>query len=226
MSVLRTIWQGLDWSVLTDMLMRVLPALLCITLHELGHGYTALWLGDTTARDMGRLSLNPLRHLDPMGLVMMVVFRFGWAKPVPINMYRFKDPKRGMALTALSGPVTSFLLSLAMLFLYGLCLPLGGSRAGTFLLTLFASSAVLSLSLSLFNLLPIPPLDGSKVLFSLLSDQAYGKLMRYERYGMLLLMALLSTGLIREPLSDAAAWLFDKLLPVAEAGLRLTAHFL
>ena len=178
-------------------------------------------MGDTTARDMGRLSLNPLHHIDPMGLLMMVVFRFGWAKPVPINMYRFKEPKRDMALTALAGPVTSILLSAVMLIFYGLLFPLRNSMIGTFILTVVATSAYLSLSLGVFNLLPVPPLDGSKVLFSLLSDEAYEKLMRYERYGMILLVALLSSGILRTPLSNATEWVFDRLFPLAEWSYKL-----
>ena len=216
MEVIKTIWAGLDWSVLMNILMRILPALLCITLHEIGHGYAALWMGDTTARDMGRLSLNPIHHIDPMGLVMMVVFRFGWAKPVPVNMYRFRDPKRGMALTALAGPVTSILLSALMMLLYGFLCPMEKSPAGTFILTIVGTTAYLSLSLGVFNLLPVPPLDGSKVLFSLLSDEAYDKLMHYERYGMLLLFALLSSGILTGPLSTVTEWLFDRLFVLTE----------
>ena len=216
MEVVKAIWAGLDWSVLTNILMRILPALLCITLHEIGHGYAALWMGDTTARDQGRLSLNPIHHIDPMGLVMMVVFRFGWAKPVPIHMYRFRNPKRGMALTALAGPVTSILLSALMLLLYGFLYPLDNSPAGTFILTIVGTTAYLSLSLGVFNLLPVPPLDGSKVLFSLLSDEAYDKLMHYERYGMLLLFALLSSGILTGPLSTVTEWLFDRLFVLTE----------
>ena len=223
MDILKTIWAGLDWSVLTNILMRILPALLCITLHEMGHGFAALCMGDTTARDMGRLSLNPLHHIDPMGLVMMVVFRFGWAKPVPINMYRFKNPKRGMAITALAGPVSSVLLSVLLLLLCGPLIPLQNTAVGSFLLTVAVSSAYLSLSLGIFNLLPVPPLDGSKVLFSVLSDEAYEKLMRYERYGMLVLVALLSSGILRTPLSALTEAIFDKLVILAEWSYRLVS---
>ena len=96
---LRTIWDGFDFTYLVSILLGVIPSLLCITLHELSHGYVAYLLGDDTAKRAGRLTLNPLKHLDPIGLLMMLVFRFGWAKPVPVNMMRFKHPKRGMAVT-------------------------------------------------------------------------------------------------------------------------------
>ena len=98
----------------------VAASLLCITFHEVSHGWVAYRLGDPTAKDAGRLTLNPLKHIDMMGLLMMVVFKFGWAKPVPVNMMRFRNPKRGMALTALAGPVSNVLLALVFLFLYGL----------------------------------------------------------------------------------------------------------
>lgn len=216
MDTLKIIWNGLDWSVLTDILLSILPALLCITLHELSHGYVAYRLGDTTARDAGRLTLNPLRHIDLMGLAMMVVFKFGWAKPVPVNMYRFRNPKRGMALTALAGPACNLLLSAAALFLYGLLvIPCGDGAAGRVVLELFYLTAYISLALAVFNVLPIPPLDGSKVLFSLLPDAAYDRLMRYERYGSLLLLALMLSGALRPALSTVTGWLFERLMNVA-----------
>ena len=206
----------MDWSVPLELLLGVVPALLCITLHELSHGLVAYRLGDTTARDAGRLTLNPVRHIDWMGLIMMVAFRFGWAKPVPVNMYRFRNPKRGMALTALAGPVSNVIIAIVFLFLYGmLFLPLQGS--GVLLETVYLT-AYLSLSLALFNLIPIPPLDGSKILFSFLPKDRYYRLMRYERYGMLLLLVLLWTGVLRSPLSGAVAWLFDHLFVFAEIG--------
>ena len=228
MSDFVNIWKNLDWTVPVQIVMNILPSLLCITLHELSHGYVAYRLGDTTAKDAGRLTLNPIKHIDVMGLLMMVVFRFGWAKPVPVNMYRFKNPKKGMAATALAGPACNFLLALLFLFLYGLLYyPLyvhGGAVAET-VLQLVYTTAYLSLALAVFNLIPIPPLDGSKVLFSFIPDESYFKLMRYERYGMILLLVLVSTKILGGPLSTATSWLFDKLLVFAEFGFRLVTHF-
>ena len=156
MNALSNIWNNLDWSVPADILLRVVPALLCITLHELSHGFTAYLLGDTTAKDAGRLTLNPIRHIDPTGLLMMVVFRMGWAKPVPVNMYRFRNPKQGMAVTALAGPASNLLISIVFLFLYGACyMPLYvDARLGDFgrtLLELFEITAYISLGMGLFN---------------------------------------------------------------------------
>ena len=221
-SVLQEILNGFDFSGLRDILLRVIPALLCITLHELAHGFTAYALGDNTAKAAGRLTLNPIRHLDPMGLLMMVIFGFGYAKPVPVDMRHFKNPKQGMAITALAGPLCNVLISLVFYFLYGLLiLPLSGNSAGALALEMMETTVVLSLAMAIFNILPVPPLDGSKVLFSLLSDEGYWKLMRYERYGFLILAALLFTNVIDGPLS----WLLQKgltlLLPAAKLGFAL-----
>ena len=166
----RTIWQGLDWSYLTDILIYVIPALLCITIHETCHGLVAYKLGDPTAKNAGRLSLNPIRHIDWVGLAMMVVFHFGWAKPVPVDMRNFKNPRRGMAVTALAGPVSNLLLAIVALALYGILyyplLMLG--EAGYFLIRLLVTTAYLSTALAVFNLIPVPPLDGYHVLNDLI----------------------------------------------------------
>lgn len=230
MSGLVNYWNSLDWSVFIELGLRVIPSLLCITLHELSHSFVACLLGDTTARDEGRLTLNPIRHIDPMGLLMMIVFRFGWAKPVPVNMYRFRNPKRGMAVTALAGPVGNVLICVVFLGLYGLLyvpLSLYGvlGVAGSYFLEMFYLTAYISLAMGIFNLLPIPPLDGSKVLYAVLSDGTYYKLMRYERYGMIVLFALVWSGVLGSPLSTATQWLFSRLFTVAEMGFRLVERF-
>ena len=142
---------------------------------------------------------------------MMVVFKFGWAKPVPVNMMRFRNPKRGMALTALAGPVSNVLLALVFLFLYGLLYR--ALYSVQFLLDMVWLTAYISLALAIFNIIPVSPLDGSKVLFALLPDAAYAKLMRYERYGMALLTFLLLAGILDTPLE----FLRDGLLNGLEA---------
>ena len=223
------IMNGFDFSALRDLLLSAMPALLCITLHELGHGYVACKLGDDTAKNAGRLTLNPLKHIDPFGLLLLLVAHVGWAKPVPVDMRKFRDPKRGMALTALAGPACNLLIAVAALFLYGLALPFAaatGRSAPVTAAQLLYITAHLSLGLGLFNLLPIPPLDGSKVLFSLLPDESYWKLMRYERYGMLLLFALAWLGVTGRILSGAINAVFHVLLPVAELGARLALQII
>ena len=188
----------------------VCASLLCITFHETCHGLVAYRLGDPTAKRMGRLSLNPLRHVDIMGLLMMALFRFGWAKPVPVDMRNFKNPKTGMAITALAGPVSNVVLAYLAVLLYS-----AGAffyqRSGGWLLygllVFFMYVEIISAGLAVFNVFPIPPLDGSKVLFAFLPDRTYEKLMRYERYGMTLLMVLLVTGAIDTPLGAMRLWI-------------------
>ena len=225
MSGIRT-WEnirnGFDFTYLLGILLSVIPSLLCITLHELSHGFVAWKLGDPTAKRAGRLTLNPLKHLDPMGLLMMVVFHVGWAKPVPVNMYNFKNPKRGMALTALAGPGSNVLIALVFLFLYGLGYkPFGASATGRYFLRMLDLTAIISLGLAIFNLLPFPPLDGSKILFSALSDEGYYRVLRYERYGSLLLVALVWAGVLGRPLSAAIDAVYRALFPVAQWGFAL-----
>ena len=219
MNTVKSIWEGLDWSYLTNILLSIIPALICITLHELSHGLAAYKLGDTTAKDAGRLTLNPIKHLDIMGILMMVVFHFGWAKPVPVNMYRFKNPKQGMAITAVAGPLMNVLITIVFLFLYGLLFRSLGQE--NLILEMIYLTAYLSISFAIFNIIPISPLDGSKVLFSVLPSERYDQLMRYERYGMILLLVLVSSGIFGRPLSAATNWAFDKLFIFAEWGYEL-----
>ena len=189
---LQELLQALDVVSLMDAVLRTAAVLLCLTVHETCHGLAAYALGDPTAKSMHRLSLNPLHHIDWYGLAMMFAAGFGWAKPVPVDPRYFKKPKQGMAVTALAGPVSNFLLAVLLIliskaiYLYA---PYTAVWDAVFTFCLY-TAAPLSIGLGLFNLLPIPPLDGSKVLGVLLPDEAYSKLMRYERYGILLLLAL------------------------------------
>ncbi len=184
-------WEQFNWGDLFDALGRVLAVLICLTVHETCHGLAALALGDPTAKRMHRLSFNPLHHIDWLGLLAMFLCGFGWAKPVPVDMRYFKNPKAGMALTALAGPASNFLL--ALLAMGGMRLvsalaPVNGVVIWFFYFLM--NLAILSIGLGLFNLIPIPPLDGSKVLFSLLPEKAYYTLMRYERYGMVIMLLI------------------------------------
>ena len=221
-SAVKSIWEGFDFSYILSMIQSLIPALVCITLHELSHGYTAYLLGDDTAKSRGRLTLNPIKHMDVMGLLMMLVFHVGWAKPVPVNMYKFKNPKRGMALTALAGPMSNLVIAVVFMFVSGLLyIPLYSSGVGYFFLGMLQLTAYISVGLGLFNLIPIPPLDGSKVLFSLMSDEKYYKLMRYERYGSILMLILVASGIIGRPLSSLISKTIYALTPVAQFGMTL-----
>ena len=194
---LQELFQALDVVSLLDAVLRVAAVLLCLTVHETCHGLAAYALGDPTAKSMHRLSLNPLHHIDWFGLFMMFAAGFGWAKPVPVDPRYFKKPKEGMALTALAGPVSNFLLALLLMFITKMIYLYAPYSAALDVLFTFClyTAAPLSIGLGLFNLIPIPPLDGSKVIAVLLPDQTYVKLMRYERYGMLLLLALSLLGI-------------------------------
>ena len=187
--------QGVDWSSLGAMVLRIVVVLLCLVVHEVCHGLAAYWLGDPTAKLHHRLSLNPIRHLDPFGLLMMVVVGFGWAKPVPVDPRYFKNPKAGMAVTALAGPLSNlimaYLSALALGALSALAAVRGESAGLALWLDFFALMVSLNIGLGIFNLIPIPPLDGSKVLFAFLPDRAYMTLMRYERYGFLALLVIM-----------------------------------
>ena len=207
MHYLTNLWNSLDFGSMKELGLRLCSVFLCLTVHETCHGLAAYALGDPTAKRHHRLSLNPLRHIDWFGLAMMVMAGFGWAKPVPVNPNYFKNPKRGMALTALAGPVSNFVLALLLLLVVRLFWQPLNSGAGWMMF--LVETAILSIGLGVFNLIPIPPLDGSKVLFSLLPDRTYDLILRYERIGMLVLWALVFAG-VGESVMDGAIYLvFD-----------------
>lgn len=207
--------------------------LLALSVHETAHGYAAYKLGDPTANSFGRLSLNPLKHIDPLGFICMLVFHFGWAKPVPINSRYFKKPRRDMAITAAAGPLSNILLSVVFAGLLRVELLVierlynrellsvinmvingtGADLSPTFkLLAVLAymlyMGVVLNISLAVFNLIPIPPFDGSRIFYTFLPVNLYFKIMRYERYIMIAILVLLW-----------ATPLFDGLISGATSGL-------
>lgn len=214
MEAFRAWFAQLQFDKLWVMLITAASCLTAITFHEMCHGLAALALGDPTAKRAGRLTMNPLRHIDPVGLVMLVTLRFGWAKPVPVNMFRFKKPKAGMAITAVAGPLSNVVLSAVTLMIYAVCefyFRLSGGQWLYYLSLFFVYTATVSAGLAVFNLIPIPPLDGSKILFSLLPDEWYLWLMRYERYGSFVLMGLLLLGVLDGPQSAMRSGLMELL---------------
>ena len=211
---LQGLLSALDLTSLLDAVLRVAAIFLCLTVHETCHGLAALALGDPTAKSMHRLSLNPLRHIDWIGLLMMFVAGFGWAKPVPVDPRYFRKPKQGMALTALAGPVSNFVLAvLAMLISKAIYLyaPYSAAMDVVFSFCLY-TLAPLSIGLGLFNLIPIPPLDGSKVLAAFLPDRQYNTLMRYERYGIVVLLVLSFVGIGSSLISRGILGIYSALL--------------
>lgn len=196
-----------NWGSMASFALRVVAVLLCIVVHEVCHGLAAYALGDPTAKSLNRLSFNPIRHIDPFGALMMLVVGFGWAKPVPVDPRYFKNPQSGMAITALAGPLSNFLLAYLSTMGYQALrayASVQGVSSGVQLLADFLVMLIsLNIGLGIFNLIPFPPLDGSKILGIVLSERLYFSLMRFERYGMLLLMAVLWLGFLDTPLSAA-----------------------
>ncbi len=187
---------------LLSLLVRALVLFTAFPVHESAHALTAHWLGDDTAKDQGRISLNPFKHINLFGALFMLFVGVGAAKPVPINASKFKKPKVGMAVSALAGPVSNLLLAyLSMIlyrFLYSISY-LNGSDL-SILLYVFQYAAILNIGLAVFNLLPIPPLDGSRIVTMFLPDKSYFGIMKYEKYIFIALFILIFSGLLDRPL--------------------------
>jgi Zn-dependent protease len=184
-----------------------IPLLYSIIFHELAHGWVAWRMGDPTARSLGRLSLNPLKHLDPMGTIMLFLFGFGWAKPVPVNFNQLRDRRMGMILVSSAGIITNMLLAFCALFLYRL-LSLPPSSIPAQLLYYFAR---INIILAAFNLIPQPPLDGSKILMGFASSSVRNFLSRFERYGFFIIIALLYSGVLT-PIIRFFEWMILSLI--------------
>lgn len=196
-------------------------ALIAITLHEYAHGYVSYKLGDPTPKQMGRLSLNPLAHLDPIGTLCLVFFHFGWAKPVCVNPYYYKNQKKGMILVGLAGPLMNFILAFVSALFMAIIMKKTGGYVGSFTYYLFNFlnvCYVLNIGLGVFNLIPFPPLDGAKIVGGLLPDHIYFNFMKYERYGQLIIFGLLAFGALDKPLAilrrgvDWIIWGITKLI--------------
>jgi len=176
----------------------LVPGLMAITFHEVSHGFIAYLRGDNTARSLGRLTLNPLKHLDIIGTLMIIVIGIGWAKPVPVNFNNLRSPKSDMIWVSVAGPVTNFILATLSALLIRIIVPLSEPLPDSSFLQLFLEPVLLMLSfsvyinliLALFNLLPLPPLDGGRVMMGLLPDRLAVKLSRIEPYGMILIIVL------------------------------------
>lgn len=178
-------------------LLLALPLLYSIIIHELAHGWVASRMGDQTARLMGRLSLNPLRHLDPVGTVMLFLFGFGWAKPVPVNFHNLREPRKGMIMVSAAGIIANLTLAFLAVFLQRLLAPTPSSV----LETLLYYMAQINIILASFNLIPIPPLDGSKILMGFSPPRLQYALSRLEPYGFFILIGLLYLGALNPLIS-------------------------
>ena len=183
---------------LTDYIYIVVAALFAIILHEIAHGLVSTWLGDPTPKRQGRLSLNPLKHLDPIGTLCLIFFHVGWAKPVVVNPDYYKNKKRGMALVALAGPLMNFLLAIFSIIIMAIFVRVNAySNVLIIIYNFLLYFSVINLGLGLFNLIPIPPLDGSRILGAFLKDDTYEQYMKYERYGFIIIAILLALSSLR-----------------------------
>jgi Zn-dependent protease len=197
--LLTLLYEGFSRNALISVLLSLPVIVLSLCLHETAHGWVAYKLGDPTARNLGRLTLNPLKHLDPMGFLFMLLFGIGWAKPVPINTRNFKNPRVGMALSGIAGPISNLLLGLLGMILSVVTMVicyLAGIDPDTnvwitVLLLFLDVLAFMNVALAVFNLIPVPPFDGSRFAYVFLPTKWYFKVMQYERFTGIAIMIII-----------------------------------
>lgn len=188
---------------LFNLLINALVLFTAVPVHECAHAWTAEKLGDDTGRRQGRITLNPFAHLSLWGSIMLIFVGFGWGKPVQTNPNNFKSPKKGMALTAFAGPASNLIMSYLAMAVYKILIYAGNLKQSDVIITIaevFGYITIINISLAVFNLLPVPPLDGSKIFGAVLPEKYYFKIMRYERYIALAVIILFYSGLLDTPL--------------------------
>lgn len=200
---------GIEIAIL--FLARLFVVFCTLPVHEYAHAFVADKLGDKTARLSGRLTLNPLAHIDILGAIMILFVGFGYAKPVPVNPRNFKNPKKGMALTALAGPFSNILMAVVFMFLSNVLSLFGNSLFVQAFYVFFSFAASINIGLAVFNLIPIPPLDGSRVLELLIPDKYYYKFAQYERYIVIVIFGLIIFGVLDAPLAFLQNHLYSAL---------------
>lgn len=211
LSILSYLRQGEYLEAIIAIVSRCFVVFCCLPIHELAHGWVANKCGDDTARLQGRLTFNPFAHLNPIGTIMIFLFGIGYANPVPVNPARLKHPRKDMALISLAGPLSNLIMAFISVFIfYAVSVFDNGSTVMYAIMYFFYFAASVNVTLAVFNLLPIPPLDGAKILGAVLPDRIYFKYMQYERYVMIALFVLLFVGVLNTPI----AWLSSFMMKI------------
>ncbi len=221
--ILDIIQNGFSTSTIIGLFVRIFVIFCILPVHECAHAFVAHKLGDETAKLSGRMTLSPLAHIDPYGAILMVIAGVGWAKPVPVNMrnLKTKNKKLGMALVSFAGPVSNILM--ALLFMFIMCIVavfFEVTNLTQSIYTFFYVAASLNVTLAVFNLIPVPPLDGSRLITLIIPDKYYYKIMRYERYIGIGFMVLILFGVLDVPLSYLSNFLFNGLYAIAKFPFR------
>lgn len=214
---------------LEDYLLMIPVLLISLTVHEFSHGYVAYKLGDPTAKSQGRLTLNPLKHLDPVGTIMMIIAKIGWARPVPINPNYFRDRKKGTMLVSIAGPLSNLLMAFIGVFLFEITYIIAyrnivaGDAFVLYLMNFLGLFFSVNINLAIFNLLPVPPLDGSKILSGVLPAEKYFHYMQYERIiGMVFLFIVIAfptalsnvLSFFTKPIADSLIWFAELIIGI------------
>lgn len=191
----------------------LIAVFLSLTLHELAHGLVSYWMGDPTAKMSCRLSLNPFQHIDWVGTLCLLLFGFGWAKPVPVDPRYYKDPKFGMVWTAFAGPIMNFILAFVCILLFYLLVAFGGgflaTSVGSYLISLLSATASMSIGFGVFNLIPIPPLDGSRIFWAFLPDRDYFRVNNPPAWISFVFLIVIFSGLLDQPLNMMITTMFN-----------------
>jgi Zn-dependent protease len=210
--ILQGISNGDIYLIMAQVIVLVLLLLIAFPIHELAHAVTARALGDDTAEKLGRITLNPLKHLDPFGTILFALTGFGWAKPVPVSLWRLQgNPRTSFAVVALAGPASNIVLAIIFAVLFRIVEPSvsRGDDFGRMILFALLTAVNLNIFLALFNLIPIPPLDGSRLLAAILPDQGQAIVDQLERYGFLILVLLSATGVLSRLIVPPANFLLQ-----------------
>ena len=211
---------GFSLDLVINLCARLFVMFCILPMHEFAHAFVATKLGDQTARLSGRLTLNPLAHLDPFGALLIIIAGFGYAKPVPVNPRNFKNQKTGMAITAVAGPISNLIMSFIFMAcncaVFKFSYPVSGSFSYA-IAYFFMYASQINISLAVFNLLPVPPLDGSRILRLLIPDRQYYKIAQYERYFVYAVLILVLTGILDTPMSIVSSFFSKAFLKAAAA---------